>query len=482
MDINSWLAILGVFLAVIALVSKNERNIFQLTCSRLMMRLFVLNLTLLMPILFYFRSISERCTWFNVFTVSWGFEPENLAFGLFYLSLVGLFIDHRYGIRKRHAAKVPFFNELFKSQPSTETFTLFNKYVSEKSIENGWDGYKELIMNKQFLNFQIKLKPHTVVGYLKSVTTEEDLRSLLLTVMKSDESIYHTELKAHWNSFSLEGGYPFLNELIGLKVGKYLKLDLLSVIQEVMIIDAQSNANQDSQYLRTYLDPTHRNSKGFHLPFYNHLKFVELLYSSLIEQSIEVDEIGNNRSHKMSLLSEPLQILASYLPKVNNADLGENDSEAHWLFAQTLDLHKTWLRLYSGDLKESKPKNIPTSTLSFVIHSNIQCVSLLYKATDQQRIRDRHFLSWICHDLWKSYFDYAEDSEIKSLFEENITWLSDDHNILTGLNSSLNQCFGIALHDLKKENCTNVKSDLEKLNRVKSFLLSLIDNMSKANA
>ncbi len=438
-----------------------------------MVGFFVLNLTLLMPILFYFRSISERCTWFNVFTVSWGFEPENLAFGLFYLSLGFLLADYQFGIRNRQAAKVPFFMELFKSQPSVETFTLFNKYVSEKSIENGWDGYKELIMNKQFLNFQIKLKPHTVVGYLKSVTTEEDLRSLLLTVMKSEESIYHTELKAHCNSSSLVEGYPFLNELIGPNVGKYLKLDLLSVIQEVMILDAQSNANHDSLYLKTYLDPTHRISKGFHLPFYNHLKLVELLYSSLIEQAIEVDEIGNNRSHKMSLLSEPLQILASYLPKVNKPDLGEYDSEGHWLFAQALGLHKTWLNLYSGHLKESKPKNIPTSTIRFAVYSNVNCISLLYKASSQQRIQNEHFLSWICHNLWRPYFDSSEDSEIKSLFEENLTWLSGRHNLFEGVNYSLNLCFAINLQKLKKENYTTVKTDLEKLNRVKRFLLGL---------
>ncbi|MEX2410015.1 MAG: hypothetical protein WD607_01365, partial [Candidatus Paceibacterota bacterium] len=90
MDINGWLTVISVFTAIFALLPKEDLVIRFLRTTRFEKILFGVITITLIPYLIFFEKFVQRWSYFEKFTFSWGFDPKNIAFALFYITFLWL--------------------------------------------------------------------------------------------------------------------------------------------------------------------------------------------------------------------------------------------------------------------------------------------------------------------------------------------------------------------------------------------------------
>lgn len=131
MDINSWLTIITIFTAVIALLPKDDLKIQVFGKSKttkiLGVVIIFINLVIV-PFLIFFDMIILRVPVLNIFTVSWGIDSKIIAFILFYLSFIWLLKELFYKPSVNTNKKTI---ELFTDLLNNKSFPEFLNYLQD---------------------------------------------------------------------------------------------------------------------------------------------------------------------------------------------------------------------------------------------------------------------------------------------------------------------------------------------------------------
>jgi hypothetical protein len=154
MSIASWFTIVGFFIAIFGFLVKEELKIFLLKIGKEEKILAVFILFVGLPFLLFYKSISERISVFNYppFVWNWGFEPENIAFALFFLVFLYMFIRISLWIPKKsiNTSIISTYIEILENSPSS-FWQVFLKFEDNATIENNWKSYEDLVFHHAFI-------------------------------------------------------------------------------------------------------------------------------------------------------------------------------------------------------------------------------------------------------------------------------------------------------------------------------------------
>jgi len=152
MSVSDWLTIIGIILAVFAIYPSTERTLISLKLNRV--ELLIILVSLLFTLyLIKFPEIANTIIFLQIFTVDWGFKPENLALILFLIIISYLAIRILVNIPRclPNTKAIDFYVELIKID-FNEFMRLFFKYERKSENPDNYETYKEIIFNPKFLS------------------------------------------------------------------------------------------------------------------------------------------------------------------------------------------------------------------------------------------------------------------------------------------------------------------------------------------
>lgn len=158
MDVNGWLTIVSVFLAILTFLPNEERTIILGRQKGTIIILGILNI-LVIPCLIYFNQISEYWTFLENFTIHNGFAPKDIAFFVFFITIFVIIYLIFNTKSKQSLDEIKLFEDWLIEKPFVEFFKLFTKYVSTKDILKNWGDYKSLLFHPIFLKYILDIKP-----------------------------------------------------------------------------------------------------------------------------------------------------------------------------------------------------------------------------------------------------------------------------------------------------------------------------------
>lgn len=472
MDVNGWLTVITVFAAVIALLPKEDLFVRFYGTSEILKWLFGIINLIIIPYLLFFEKIAQRCTFLEKCTFQWGIDPKNIAFALFYISFIWL-LAHLLFSKPKAKTDEKFFNffkELLNEKPFEEFFKLFTKYTSEKDISDNWPTYKDLIFKPKFLDGLLKSRLTYLLQFWKKFSNENDFQSIFRLFLENPNSAYYTELKEHYNSYSLLDDKPFLNTVIKENLKLSIDNGILMVFSDHVLTHLQKEHDQTSIYNQKHYDPRIRKDEGFNLPVYYHIRFIGLLYNYLIENRVNISTM-TDKTTMLSYYPDIVSQMINNMNLVENIDI-EYPSNYHRLIGEIFSLQSNWLILFC-DVYSRKPRYFDekSSFVSFIPSSISDCLRELYKGLEDNRISTK-FINHRAYDsIFVSYFYIRLDDKMRTSIEEEVIGKIPKKLIDPIFTYALDKRFAVKYSNFKEGNLTRGnRKEEEILNRLYDFL------------
>jgi hypothetical protein len=453
MDINGWLTVITVFTAIFALLPKEDLFFRFLRTSQFEKILFsVINLVLV-PYLIFFERIAQRWRCFENFTWSWGFDPANIAFLLFYISLLWLLFRLFSKPKIRTDAKIiEFFKDLLNEKPFNEFFKLFTKYTSVKRISDSWETYKEVFFQPRFLQNILELRPSYLLQFWKKFNTENDFQSIFRLFLENPNSAYYSEIKEHWNSYSLLADKPFLNTVIKDNLSQSIDNGIFMNLTDHVSRHLQSENGANCIYNRPHFDLKISGEEGFDLPLYYHIQFIGILYSTAIENKTDIGKLSKRYLNMQSIYSSMVgQMLNNFVVAEDKKDK-VYQTNYHWLIGEIFKIQGHWLSEFSDKWKGEDGKGDKESSyISFIPFSMSLCLDHLYKGLEDGKVELQFITEKIHYYILMHYYSTNNVRLLSSIEEKFIKRIPRGH-LDEVLRYSINGKYAISFDDFKNDN------------------------------
>jgi len=469
MDINGWLTVITVFTAIFALIPRADLVLSFYRIKPIEKRGVFFIVVVLIPYLIFFPSIVSRFTFLKCFTYDWGFKPSTIAFALFYFSFFWLIARLFWVIpqEKTTEKSIAYYVELLNEQPFEEFFKLFAKYTSTSGIENQWNVYKQLIFQPKFLRGIVITHASFLLQFWKQFSNEKDFQTVFRLFLENENSAYYMEIKEHWNTYSLLDDKPFLNTVLRDNLQQSIHNGLLQVYSDyvsnllVAQYDKASIYNQPHYYTRI------REDEGYDLPLYYHILFIGFLYSSAIENKVDISGISHRYTNMQSIYSNIVEGIINNIDTTQVNDKAEYPTNYHWLIAEMFSLIENWLTTFSD--KKYFSKN--SSYVSFIPFSFSLCMNELYKGFNRGKITQRFLNARIYYNMLSDYFSHRTNDEMKTSIEEEVIQRIPKEHLKPIFDFALDEKFEMHFSDLVDENYQMINAEeLKVLKRLRKFL------------
>lgn len=465
MDINGWLTVITVFTTIIALLPREDLFLRFHSIGRFEKIIFAFINIALIPFLIFFEKIVQRWSCFGAYTFSWGFDPKNIAFALFYLSFLWL-LFHLFSKPKHKSDKeiIDFFKEKLQEKSFEEFFKLFTKYTSKEKISENWEDYKEVLFQSKFLNKILEFRPSYLLQFWKQFNTENDFQSIFRLFLENPKSAYYSEIKEHWNSYSLLDDKPFLITILKDNIQQSIHNGILMVVNDHVSKHLLAEHDKDSVYNQKHYHPLISENEGFDLPVYHHIRFIGLMYSSAIENRIDISTMQTIYSSMVGQMIDNINV-------TNENTNNEYPTNYHWLINEIFNNQSHWLSSFADEgYRKERNFNKDSSYISFIPFSMSLCMSELYKGLKNRKITEEFLKRQIYHSILSKYF-YQKHNIIKSSIENEVIIKIPNELIKPIFQYALNLKFAINFDDLKNEKFTRLNDgEKEILSRISKIL------------
>lgn len=454
MDINGWLTVITVFTAIFALLPKEDLFLRFLSTSRFERYLFVIINIALIPYLLFFEKIVQRWSCFGKYTFSWGFDPENIAFVLFYTSFLWLLfrLFAKPNNNNFNDKILRYYKDLLYEKPFDDFFKLFTKYTTAQHIADNWEYYKTIFLQPVFLKNIIERKPAYLLQFWEKFNSENDFQSIFRLFLENRNSAYYAEIKEHWNSYSLLNDKPFLNTVIKDNLQQSIDNGILMVFTDHVSNHLQAEYGKASIYNQEHYHPRISEDEGFDLPVYYHIRFIGLMYSSAIKNRIDISAISHKYTNMQTIYSGMVEQMINNIIVVEEKTNQEYPTNYHWLISEIFNLQRHWLTSF-GDIhyEEERYFDTDSSYVSFIPFSISLCLSELYKGLNNRKITIEFLNRIIYYNILSHYFKGLNDT-LKASIEENVIKGFPNELLREILDFALNEKFAINFNDLINEN------------------------------
>lgn len=477
MDINGWLTVITVFTAIFALVPRQELILsFHRSRSVEKWSIFILIIAVI-PYLILFPKLANRSKFFRGFYVEWGVSPSTLAFLLFYFAF-WLIIIRLLKPQKASTDEttIKYFVELLSKQPFEEFFGLFTKYTSTKEIDRHWNAYTEIMFHPKFVRGILIYKTSFLLQFWSKFSTEEDFQSIFRLFLDNEQSAYYSEIREHWNSSSLLGDKPFLNTVLHSYLVQSIDNGVLIVLSDYVISHLQKEHGATSIYNQHHYYSRISENEGFELPLYYHILFVGFLYSTAIQNGVDISTLSKRYTNMQSIYSNMIDKMIDNLVVNPEDELLEYPTNYHWLIGRIFSVNLDWLTSFSQ--RYFSPQS---SYIDFIPFSFSRCMAELFKGFERKKIKQDFINRMLYYYVLSDYLNptlssgndnYGLNKVMKLSIEQNIIECIPNEHLEPVLEFALNEKYALHYYNLVKGEFRFVRrGELKMLNRLRALLV-----------
>jgi len=452
MDINGWLTVITIILALMAIMPKEDMKHLQMTLPRFEKYFMAVVIFFFIPVLILFYDLSDICTGLKYFTVAWGLNPQLLAFFTFYVFVIWLLV-RLFILKPKNAINdklMNYYKDLLYQKPFDEFASFLLKYHSTKAITKNWKYYRPIFLDVKFLQGLGKNRrvAYFISQFIDLIKNEEDFKSLFSIFLENEDSILYDELRLEPSAYSISET-PLLNILIKKNLNQSIKFKMLNIIEDNTV---KYLAKQDliDTYNKPFKYPANA-TVGHDWPTYFHLRLIELIYETAIVDNINVHGI---RQTLMQSITDRM---------VNNMNFkglnlnSEYPSIYFFLLHKVFDIHSDW----SGKLANGEVKN--TNVLNdYVNFSYGLCIE---KITEGKvgSVMPKRFIQSVGHyDFLTIYFRHDTEEEYLSYMETEVILKLVVKTLVSILEKTLDEDFAKSISYFVKGQFTK-NSRLERL-------------------
>ncbi|WP_127132499.1 hypothetical protein [Pseudoflavitalea rhizosphaerae] len=426
MDINTWLTVVTIFIGVITVLPKEERTLLQLKLHKAELLVFFALLFIAIPYLIFFPQVVGRWPWFRRFTIKEGFNPTNIAFGIFYglfIWIVVRFLVIR-PVGRVNGKIIDYFKNALTELPFPQFFSLFTKYSSPTLQKRDWHLYQEIILQPEFLQGMSKHRP-AYVNNLWELLDESDFKIVLKPFLTDTTSVYYEETKANDGSYTVLRNLPFLNSILVKNLLINRENGLLYLISDFSKEQLRAEKGKmHSIYLQSHYYQHTKGEEGYDLPVFYHIRFIALMYSTAITNKVDT------YPHMHTLFEGMIDEMLTNL----NVEIGNRDEEYptnyHWLIGEIFSSASHWLNLFGSE--HVKPGNdaMPESDyiyfkkestyIDFIPSCLGNCLRSLYKGVKENKINIKFVARMMYYSVLSEYFSHNLKNELRASIEENV--------------------------------------------------------------
>jgi hypothetical protein len=474
MDINTWLTIITVFIAIIALVPKDDLNLSLNSISKFEKILAVVLLLFVIPYLIYFENLTDIIAWLKVFTTTKGFASTNIAFSIFYVVfiwfLVRLFVfKSRIIIKPKY---LEYLTDILNRKSFDEFFKLFTKYNSKIMISKNWDEYKNIILSPKFLNNVVVNKPTYLLQYWENFNVEDDFQQIFRLFMENPQSAYYSEIKNHWNSYELLEDNPFLKTIIKDNLSISIDNGILKCFADFVSNHLQQDYNTKNFYIQEFQLARIQANQGWNLPVYFHIRFIGLLYSTAIKNKVDISKLSHRYTNMQTIYSSIIGQLIGNISR-DKIDLEKDyPSNNHWLISEIFSLQSEWLSSFGDKYSDKRYYFDETSSyVSFIPFSLHLCLKELYNGFRKNKISKDFLISKYYYNVLNHYFSHSLDRKMKESIEQEILLRIPQEIKDDVYDYAFDEKYAITFKDFKNNKFEMLqRSEIDTLNKLREIL------------
>lgn len=246
--------------------------------------------------------------------------------------------------------------------------------------------------------------------------SEDDFRKELIKLLSDKNSIYYSELKEHWNSYSLINSLPFLNELVNRLLHKSIEFGLLPIISDFVKRHLYYDKEAKYLYNQPHIYIHISEEEGYNLPVFYHIKFIGILYVTAIKNKIDIDSVAHFYKNMQSIFSSMIQGMIDNLQATGIDHTKEYPTNYHWLIAEIFNIENNWLDRFNDEDYFVEA----SSYLDFIPFNLRLCFSELYKGVHQNKISEEFLVRKYYYGVLSDYLSIAMNDHLRSSIEKNI--------------------------------------------------------------
>lgn len=435
MDINGWLTVITVFAAIFALLPREDLVLSFIQTNKIEKTLVFVILLFVIPFLIFFSQLAGRWPQLKHLGFSWGFDPGNIAFALFFVCflwlILRLFLIKSNG--KSDKKLIEYYLEILNEKSFEEFFKIFTKYTTTKEINKNWGSFKEIIFQPKFLNGTSNYQPAYLLQFCEIFSNEEDFQSIFRLFIENKSSAYYKEIKEHWNSYSLLSDKPFLNKILKENLQQSVKNNLILILSDFALKHLQSEHNKISNYNQPHFYPKMTENEGYDLPIYYHIRFVGLLNSFAIRNKIS---ITNMQTIFSTMVHEMINNIYVNEDNLNKA----YPTNYHWLISEIFSITANWVNDFGEEYFSEK-----SSFNNFIPYSFAMSMNELYDGFDRNKVNSQFINRMIYYNILSNYFELSIDPKFKSSIEKEVIARIPEKHLKSILEFALDEKFAINL-------------------------------------
>lgn len=361
--------------------------------------------------------------------------------------------------------------------------------IKEKSEEEVYitnDGGQEIFYIRRQAS-TISLKPSDAVKYIKEhwkttksaslndgfieplnmFSSKEIFQKEMNRLLTDRGSIYYQAIKEHWNSYLIFDDGNFLSEIAKKQLYHSIDYGLLHLISD--FVRKHLHYDKDVKYIynHPHIHLHNQEDEGFEMPLYYHIRFIGLLYSTAIDDRVDIDSPSNHYRNMNSIYSGMIKGMIENIKVEENSEV--EPTNYHWLISQIFFLIHYCLESFN-----EKEHFIEKSSYAEYFPKNLRdCFSELYIGEKQGKISKEFISDKFYECILKKYFSPVFNNFLRSSFERNIILNIPKEFIESILKFSLNAEYTITIAQFYENNFYIAnKPEKEILDRLREFLIT----------
>jgi len=376
--------------------------------------------------------------------------------------------------------------------PNINDLTICAISIKEKSLEPVYitneAGQETFYIRRQAST--IDLKPSETIKYIqehwkqKAIINEpvvsevpldmfsnkESFNKELNKIISDENSAYYSEIKEHWNGYSLMENMPLLNSIIKERLPKSIEYGLLPFIADLVKKHLYNNKESKYLYNQPHIHLHNSEDEGYDMPVYYQIRFIGILYATAILNKIDIDTVAPRYKNMQTIYSSMIEGMIDNLtiqPEVEYEK--EYPTNYHWLIGEIFSTTGYWLNAFNEE--ENFVESF--SYTDFIAFNISLCLSQLYMAVKNKKISLKFLVNQCYYGAINDYFSPLTNDAIRASMEKNIIANIPNEFIEPILDFSLDEAFAIHFHSFINGNLgLLITSEKQILNRLRKFLVA----------
>lgn len=372
-------------------------------------------------------------------------------------------------IKEFSPRKMSYYQQLVNNNQLEELFRFYLAFEKNENVNQNWPIYKNIFLNNKFLFPAVEQYSGILLEIWHNIDNEQDFSKLFLAFLENRNSDYYQEIREHWNSYSLLPDKPLLNIIIKDNLRQSIDNGLLIFIADYIEKLLQSENGKLSIYNQEHFHPRITEVEGWELSVYYHIRFIGIIYSTAIEDKVDISMLSNRYRNIISLYSCVIENILNNMTINEKETNKEGNSNYHWLINKIFDIQREWaIKFFKKD-----QINLTSSYQTFIPASLASCIEELYKGYTLNKITYDYLYNILYYDILNNYYDPRIGNSYRESIENEIICKIPDNIRVKILERSLKDKYAKSYDDFKNENYTGLNGQyIEILNRLKSYLES----------